>query len=571
MNTKKELTGYPSIDKPWLKYYNDAAITTPLPKKTMYQFAYDNNIDNMKKTALQYFGTTISFDKFFENIRKSVSSFKHFGIGKGDIVTIISMQTPETIYAIYALDYIGAIADLVYMNLSSKELHKNIVSNHSKMLIGLDVVLPTILDIKDNINIPVIIVSVADSMPLPIKTGYCLKNKPIKHPFTTFDSFIKTGVPEKGGLCDCDSEKCAVIVHTSGTTGIPKGVMLSDDCLNAVVFQLIFSGKDYKNDETAFLMLPPFIGFGISMLHLFICTGMTSILWINLDVNAIAKEFERTKPNRFASGPAVVEAIMKQCTSDLNFLIDFTGGGESLSIEKEREVNKFLLGKKSSSKYLTGYGMTELSAVVAMNQNNVYREGSVGIPLPRTIAKVIDTDSGKELQCGNEGELCFSAPNLMIGYYNNEISYNEIVETDANNVKWLHTGDLGLIDKDGFIFIKGRIKRIFIAKGKDNMVNKLFPQRIEELFENQNYIDRCGVIVKPDNERLNIAIAFITANKKETQCNISEIKSRLFDLSEHELPEHMRPSQIIIIDSMPYSTSGKIDYRALEKMEEENE
>ena len=159
----------------------------------------------------------------------------------------------------------------------------------------------------------------------------------------------------------------------------------------------------------------------------------------------------------------------------------------------------------------------------------------------------------------------------MIGYYNNEVSYNEIVETDTNNVKWLHTGDLGLVDKDGFIFIKGRIKRIFIAKGKDNMVNKLFPQRIEELFENQNYIDRCGVIVKPDNERLNIAIALITANKKEFQFNITEIKSRLFNLSEHELPEHMRPNQIIIIDKMPYSTSGKIDYRALEKMAEEME
>ena len=552
------MTGYPSIDKPWLKYYSKEAINAPLPEMTMYQYIWENNKDHLSDIALRYYGTKITYGRLFENIKRAASAFYSMGVRAGDIVTIMSMHTPETIYAIYGLNYIGAVANMVYMTLGEKEILHTIENTESKLLFVLDVALEKVEAIKDKLHIPVVMLSVADSMLVYVRLGYCLKAKPKKHMFMTWQGFLKQNT-DKPPLAT-DHAAPAVIVYTSGTTGEPKGVLLCSDGLNTVVSQLKAAYQDHKRQETVLMILPPFIAFGVSMIHRALGTGMDTTLWIELDSDKIGKAFARLKPNRFVSGPLLIEGIIRHARGDLSSVYDITGGGEAISSELENRFNQFMADHNSRARYMTGYGMSEFSSVVTLNLEKAHKKGSLGIPLVNTNIKIVDPDSQKELQYNEVGEMCFCSPASMLEYYRCKTASDMIMERDQDDNTWLHTGDLGYVDEEGFVFLVGRIKRIYTALDSNHVACKIFPQRIEELLSSSSRVAKSAVIVQPDELRRYIPIAFIQVEGTDT----SQVLQELYRRSKMHLPEHMQPDKIYIIESMPMTQSGKIDYQALE-------
>ena len=563
MSEEKRMTGYPSIDKPWLKYYTEEAIHAPMPEQTMYQYLWENNRVHLSDIALRFYGTKISYQCLFQNVKKAADAFYAMGLRSGDTVTIMSMHTPETIYAIYGLNYLGAVANMVYMTLSEGEIIRTIENTRSKMFLVLDAVLDRIAKIQDSLLCPVVVLAVLDSMPPLFKLGLRLKAKPQKHSFLTWKAFL-ANAGESAPMAT-DHQAPAVIVYTSGTTGEPKGVVLSNDNLNSVVLQCYYSGKYYTRGETGLLILPPFFGFGISMLHLCLRYGINICLWIELDTDKIGKAFQKEKPNRFVGGPAIIDSFLKNVSGDLSYITEFTGGGGSLSPEKERDLNTFLADNHAKVKYTVGYGMTEFSSAVCMQHSQHYREGSLGLPLVQTVVRVVDPQTGKELSYNETGELCFTTPSMMSGYYKAPMETDKIMERTDDGIEWLHTGDLGHVDEDGFVFFEGRIKRIYISTGKDgNSINKIFPQRIEECLESHPAVESCGVAVLPDPVQTNVSIAFVTI--KPTVAKRDAVVEELDALSRKDLPEHLRPSVIHILDTMPLTSNGKIDYRALEEM-----
>ena len=562
MNTEKKLTGYPSIDKPWLKYYSEEAINASLPRKSMYQFIYDSNKDRLDNIAIYYFDRKITYRELFDNIIIAANAFAASGVKKGDIVTIISLNTPETVYCLYALNHIGAVANLLGATITVQEIEANITETKSKMVFVLDKLVDNYVGLK--LSVPVILLPIAESaggitrlvMKLSIK-----KNKFYKY----YSDFIKINAKTEIKVSN-DDEAPAVIVYTSGTTGQPKGVVLNSYNLNAVAFDCSISGKNYKPSEKFLNILPPFFSFGIGMLHLCFYTGMAEIASILPKAKPVTDHLKKYKPERFVIGPAITEVIEKYDGNDMSYVIDLTGGGGSISLEKETALNEVLAIKNANSKYLSGYGMTELSSAVSMNHNDKHRLQSIGILLPHMNAKAVDTDSGKELSYDNEGELLIASPGLMMGYYNNPEETKRVINVDENGTRWMHTGDIAKITSDGYIFITGRLKRIFTVKAKDGQIYKLFPQRIEELIQEQPFIDKCGVIIVADNDRQHVPIVFAstaTTEKKE------EIKQNIISAIGKDLPEYYSPKNIYTIDNMPITSSQKIDYRALEKIAEE--
>ena len=190
--------------------------------------------------------------------------------------------------------------------------------------------------------------------------------------------------------------------------------------------------------------------------------------------------------------------------------------------------------------------------------------GTLGIPLPAVTVKIVDTDTGKELKTNETGEMYFKAPNIMLGYYSNQADTDEIITRDENGERWIHTGDLGMVDEDGFVHFKGRIKRIFITKGKDDVVYKLFPMAIEELLSDTDKVKLCGTIAVEDSERLNVAVSFVTM--QDSSYSKEQLVEELMECAREKLPEHSVPAKIVVIDEMPLTPSGKIDYKVLEKM-----
>lgn len=555
-------TGFPSIDRPWLKYYSEEAIHSVLPETTMFQYIWERNKDNLSDIALIYFGRKISYKEFFDQVRKVADALFSYGIRAGDIVSIMSIHTPETIYTLYALNYIGAIANMVYLTLPEKEILDSLTKTDSKLLICLDMVVDRVSTIN-GLPCPVVVLNIDSSMPFPVKVGYRIKTKKTSHRFLTWEKFLYAAT--ENAIQHNDADDPAIIVYTTGTTGEPKGVVLNSIAMNAVSDQLTKTDRNYKRQETFLHQMPVFVAFGLGMLHHGLSVGICLILGLANDVESASKLFSKYKPQRFVSGPPVLDGIMKYTKGSLKHFIEFTGGGEAISPDKEDEFNAFLKKHKSPTQYMPGYGMSEFASVATMNMKAAYKKGSVGIPLVHICVKVVDTETGNELKYGEIGELCFNAPNSLTCYYKNPDATNKAIEMDSNNNKWIHTEDLGYVDEDGFVFIVGRLKRVYVTRDMDGFIVKIYPQRIEDVINSNSMVQNSAVIVRKDNDRFNVPIAFVTVKDDESK-STSQVIEGLNALAIQELPEYDRPEKFIILRSMPITQSGKIDYQALEKM-----
>lgn len=566
------MTGYPSIDKPWLKYYSQEVIDTPLPKCTIYEYIFNNNQDNLNRTALDYYGTKISYRQMFQEISYIAGTLEDNNVKEGDIITVCMINSPETIYLIFALSKIGAVANMVYGSSTSEELKKYILDVKSKIVVTLDLFQDKFAQIANETQLEKVIVarSTGSMSPTNQLGARLFKGiKPIPLPndsrFITWKKFFETKKESKRTYHDAGAP--AVITYTGGTTGGSKGAILSNKAIIAVAQQYIIGERELRRESKWMQVLPLFIAYGVTCsLMIPLTIGMTLIVRIPMS-ESIVDLYKKFKPNHIMYGPAYWEAFADANENlDLSNLIAPIIGGDALHASTESKINDYL--KKHGSPYLlmNGYGMTEVGAAVSVNYKYAHKFGSVGIPFVKNVIAAFDTETGQELRYGERGEICIQTPSMMLGYVNNLEETNNIIKEHEDGKLWVHSGDLGYITEDGFVHISGRLKRymMYIANG---LHKKIFSLDIEKVLLEHPYVDNCAVVPIADNVTFQKPVAFIILKK-----NIlldKNIENEFKSYAEENLQEEYRPVKYIFVDSFPLTKVGKVDYLALEKEAEQ--
>ncbi|MBQ3027602.1 MAG: long-chain fatty acid--CoA ligase, partial [Lachnospiraceae bacterium] len=401
----------------------------------------------------------------------------------------------------------------------------------------------------------------------PVRMLVHAKMKIAKTHFRNVMSY-KTFITGKGKKVSIESQanRPAVLLSTSGSTGIPKKVVLTNRNINSIAVQYKVSGMNINRNDKFIAMAPPFHAFGISLgIHLPLCCGVLCIISTDPSPDKSAELFAKYNPNLFLGA---VDHIIKIIENpdvnrlDLSDLHTIAVGGETMSDKLRDDVNAFLKAHNVKGKLVTGYGMSELAGTAVTEKTGVWRDGSVGIPQSLVTVKIVDINTNEECKYGVEGEILISSPAMMQEYVNNQEETVKAIEVDVNGTKWIHTGDLGYIDEDGFVFVKGRLKRIYTTLDMvTGQTYKLFPDYIESELDKIPFVSRSAVLVIEDDTRMHVAVAFL--RMKEIKDNWEE---ETVHILKKELPAYDIPVKFFIVNDLPLLSSGKVDYRKLEEM-----
>lgn len=565
--------GYPSVDKPWLKYYTREQIEALLPKCKIYDYIWSQNKDYQDKIALNYFDRRISYGRLFDGITKAAKAYNQVGVRAGDVVSIISVTLPETIYSFYALNRIGAIANMIDPRTSRDGIREYLKEVDSKVVVTLDVAYEKVKEAVAGTSVDkVVIISPADSLPV-IKKQLFKLTKGVKIKENTacirWDHFLSE-YQSDNEINDTEyrENECCVIVHTGGTTGTPKGVMLSNDNLNAAAEQALNSPIPLKREDVFLNIMPPFIAYGVVLgMHTALAGGWEQVVIPVFDPNTFDKVILKYKPAAAMGVPTHFDKVIssrKLIGKNLGHIKCLLVGGDKIKPEFEVVINEYLRNHGANLHISKGYSMTEASSTATFAFEKSNKVGSVGIPLPKTTVAVFDEETGEEKGYNEVGVLHIQSPTMMLGYYNKPDETELVIITKPDGSKWIYTGDYGYIDEDGIVYVEGRSKRMLIRH--DGF--KVFPPLIEKTIEKEKAIKNCCVVGKndPNHSQGIVPVVYVTL-KAESKRNedIDHIKKSITERCLQELPEYAQPSQIEIIGELPLTPIGKIDYRELEK------
>ena len=560
---------YASQAKPWLKYYDQKFIDQTLPALSAFEYVCQRSKNHLNDTALEYYGRKFTYADLIVNVKKTAAALRGAGVKKGDIITVVSIMTPEIIALFYAADMMGATLNLVDPRYSVEGIREYIEEVDSHLLVCLNVVYERCRQAAKRTNVEkVIVLSPADSLPPVMAVGYKLTT-PDKNKYASnvirWKQFIKGGEGQSTAAEPYDPDHACVVVHTGGTTGSPKGVMLTDDCFNGIALQFQAYPKLFHRGQKLMNVMPPFIAYGFACgIHLPLVLGFTVVIIPNLDPAKLGSLVLKHKPEHMFGVPTHYQQLAadpKLRDKDLSFIINYAAGGDSLSRGAEQTVNDFLAAHGARYPIAKGYGMTEVSSAATVAAGLDNKPGSVGIPMVNTVVAAFEPGTDQELPIGQRGELCISGPCLMKGYYNKADETAMILRRHPDGRIWVHTGDMGYLDEDGFVFLDSRIKRMIIRH--DGF--KVVPSMIENVVSRHPAVHQCSVVGCADKDHTQGRLPFVyIVLKADTTAKKKQVIRELERMCAEELPEYVQPVAYKFISSMPMTPVGKVDYRQLE-------
>lgn len=556
------------IPAPWEKYYNEVELNIKIPNISMYEQVKRSALKYPNYKAIEYLGKTITYKKLMSLIDQASFAFEELGIVKGDIVTICLPNVPEALIALYALNKLGAIANMLHPLSAEEEIKQSLVTTRSKYMVFLESFYDKIENIIRETSVrKVIFVSPSDSLNIFMRIGYKLSQigKYKKYPhdklFISWRKFMKkTTTKNKDHYPKYGRNTPAVILHSGGTSGTPKNVVIQNRAFILAAIQEQIALKKLQAGDCCLAIMPNFHGFGLSVLmHTPLSLGCYTILVPQFDSKKFDTLFKKTKPTCVLGVPTLYEALLS-CNNeknlDLSFLKYVVSGGDLLSKSLEDRVNNYLKEHNSKAVITQGYGLSEGLAAVCLACDDVNKSGSVGIPLAGNYVKIIDSVTRKTMPYNEVGEICVHTKGMMMGYLNDESETNAALQVHSDGHVWLHTGDLGYMDEDGFVFYKGRKKRMIITSGYN-----VYPTHVEEVIETHPAVLQCTVIGVPHPYKQEVGKAFIVL---KSGYHGLFVKADIKNYCKKNLAKYMIPQTFVYRKQLPKTKLGKVDFQKLQ-------
>lgn len=558
------------IHRPWIKYYADKTpADLEYPDGTMFDVFLKTAAKLPHYPALDYMNTKISYKTLHAEILRAAKALEKYGISQGDRVTVCLPNIPQAVIIFYAIIYLGAHANMIHPLSSGNEIEFYVNTSKSKLLFILD----AFYGKANNINCPtlekIIYASAAEYLSLPMRIGFKLtKGRKIKTR-ENWNEFLgeykNANITSDFGAKNISATDTAVILYSGGTTGIQKGIMLSHLNFNALATQTATNGVSSINPgDTMLAVLPMFHGFGLGVcIHTAILKGCTIILVPQFNADSFAKLLRKKKPSFIAGVPTLYEALLRN-----NRLkgVDFSNakgifaGGDTLPYDIKMRFDEALKSRGATVTLREGFGLTECVTASALTPSKEYRKGSVGIPYSDTFYKIVTPGTTEEVPANTNGEICISGPSVMNGYLDNEEETAKVLKTHSDGRVWLHTGDLGAMDEDGFIYFKSRIKRMIKCSGYS-----IYPSQIEEVINSHEAVALSCVIGVRDDYKMNKIKAFIVL--KNDLSPTQDIKQSIEDYCKKNIARYSLPKEYEYRKGLPLTKVGKVAYTILEEEE----
>ena len=557
---------------PWKDYVGEVPLHLDYFEGSMFEAVekiaetYPNNI------AFDFMGKSTTYKELIREVERCAKALKTIGVREGDKVTIAMPNCPQAIYMFYAVNLVGGIANMIHPLSAEKEIEFYLNESESVTAITLDPFYNKFENIRQNTKVVnIIIASVKDALSRPIRAGYMLtegrkiKKIPADAPVIRWGDFLRLSnacfynykVERRG-------DDPAVILYSGGTTGTTKGIVLTNKNFNALGQQVIAANPMFRPGDRMLAAMPLFHGFGLGVcIHTMLSQGGRCILIPRFTAKSYAKQIVKYRCNFIAGVPTLYEALLRLPSmdgADLSCLKGVFSGGDSLSIELKKKFDKFLYDHHATVQVREGYGTTETVTACCLTPPHMFKEGSIGLPFPDTYIKIVEPGTDRELPYGEEGEILLAGPTVMKEYMNHPEETAQTLRHHADGLTWVYTGDLGTMDDQGFIYFKGRAKRMIISSGYN-----VYPGQIENILDAHEYVQMSCVIGVPDAYKMQKVKAFVklvpgVAPDEKT-------KQTLMDYCRKNIAKYAMPYDIEFREDMPKTLVGKVAYRVLEEEE----
>ncbi len=561
---------------PWLNSYGVVPHTLTYPTCSMVENLFAAVKKYPKFVAYEFQGKETTYETFKKQIHQTAKSLVAYGIKPGDRVTICMPNCPQAIITFYAINLIGAVANMIHPLSSVGEIAFYLEDSKSVAALTLQQFYPKFEEVRKLYPLKkLILTSVSDALSPLLKVGYYLTQGrklprvPDNADLIWWEELLALGKEHLGNYeHPTGANDPAAILYSGGTTGKTKGIVLSNANFNALALQTVSMGNCFFAGAKMLAVMPIFHGFGLGIsIHTALCAGGECILVPQINVKLYAKLLKNKQPNVIAGVPTLFEGILRSPDMDgvdLSCLTGVFSGGDSLSIELKKKFDKFLLEHKASVRIREGYGMTECVTASCLTPYHIEREGSIGLPFPDTFYKIVKVGTQEEVPYGTEGEMCISGPSVMLGYADRPEETAATLQTHADGRVWLHSGDLGVMDADGFIYFKQRQKRMIISSGYN-----IYPSQLENVIDAHPMVQMSCCIGVKDPYKMQKVKAFVMLRPGVKNC--PEVIESIREHCKQNIAKYAMPYEFEVRDDLPKTLVGKVAYRVLEEEEANKE